>query len=78
MEEIRDALSSSSITSLTGINLRDSPAGFDSESKCSAWAAVIKKQTGLQSLYLNDCNITGSNQAIIKQACPQRCNIYGF
>ena len=70
---ILDALINGNITTLVSIDLDYNPTYFKTESKCVTWAAVFKKQPGLSSLELADCNVEASNQEVLQLACPEGC-----
>ena len=58
---ICSALTDSSIVSLTEIYLSGNLALFDTDTKCIAWANVLKKQSGLAKLFLLECSISARN-----------------
>ena len=60
---------------MTGIELNGNPDYFDTDSKCIAWAAVLKKQPGLVQLKLNECKISGANEEVLREACSSACTI---
>ena len=73
LDAVRDALVGRNIGALTKLYLDGNPAGFDSDTKCKAWTAVLRNMSGLKGLYLRDCNAV--NEEAIKTACPKRCRI---